>query len=39
VGGDDLNRFLLTIRRQGASVTHCFPCSDGYTVIYTTLGD
>jgi hypothetical protein len=35
----DLDRLLLTIRRAGGSITHSFPCSDGYTVIYTTLED
>ena len=34
---DELNQFLLTIRREGAQVCHCFPCSEGHRVIYTTV--
>lgn len=33
----DLAHLLLSIRRAGGSITHSFPCSAGYTVIYTTL--
>ena len=35
----DLDQLLVTIRRAGGSITHSFPCSDGYTVMYTTLED
>lgn len=31
----ELEQLLSTIRRVGGSITHSFPCSDGYTVIYT----
>jgi hypothetical protein len=36
---DDLDQLLLTIQRAGGSITHSFPCPDGYTVIYTTHED
>ena len=39
VAEDDLDELLLTIRRDGGTVTHSFPCSTGYTVIYTTHED
>jgi len=39
VAEGDLDMLLLTIRRAGGSITHSFPCSDGYTVIYTTHED
>jgi hypothetical protein len=39
VAADELEQLLLTIRRAGGSITHSFPCTGGYTVIYTTLED
>jgi len=39
VAENDLDQLLLAIRRDGGSITHSFPCSNGYTVIYTTLED
>jgi hypothetical protein len=39
VTAHDLDQLLLTIRRAGGSITHSFPCSTGYTVIYTTPKD
>lgn len=37
VAVEELERFLFTVRREGAMVTHCFPCADGVCVMYTTV--
>lgn len=39
VAESDLDVRLLDIRRAGGSITHSFPSSEGYTVIYTTAAD
>ena len=39
VAESDLEPRLRAIRRAGGSVTHSFPSSDGYTVIYITAPD
>ena len=39
VAESDLVQLLLSVRSAGGSITHSFPCSSGYTVIYTTLED
>lgn len=36
VAESDLDLRLVDIRRAGGSVTHSFPSSDGFTIIYTT---
>jgi hypothetical protein len=35
VTASELEQLLSAIRRVGGSITHSFPCRDGYTVIYT----
>ncbi|WP_158305607.1 MULTISPECIES: hypothetical protein [unclassified Nocardioides] len=37
VAEDGLEELLLSIRRAGGSITHSFPGSAGYTVIYATV--
>jgi hypothetical protein len=39
VGQEDLSQFLTKVRREGARVTHCFPCADGFCVMYTSVGE
>jgi hypothetical protein len=39
VAQSDMDQLMRTIQRAGGSITHSLPCSDGYTVIYTTVED